>query len=193
MKKRKQKTDKAKKLPSPNEAVMVSRQVENPDWRPDRDGEPGFPRNTVAVINAKESAVETLFARGGLSNLQKRAADLFRAHYEAYASENIRSIDYSDDKVDTSTVKAPTTERRAKARYELGRCKAEIGTRNYRLLVSICGQGKSFNEMYPYVDDKKEDAVSQRKRLTAADNLRSSLYDTAVLWGLATGYSRKKH
>ena len=32
----------------------------------------------------------------------------------------------------------------------------------------------------------------KRQRLTAADNLRDSLYDIAIMWGFATGNSHRK-
>lgn len=181
---------KRKKKPAPQQPrlardhaiELTTTTVENPDWRPDRDGEAGFPRLVTPAANVRESAVQTLFARGELTRLQKTAADQFRGYFEAFAAENISAIDYSRDKVDSTSPKAPVTQRRICARKELGRCKLEIGNRNYRLLVSVCGQGKALGELF---GDK-------RQRLTAADNLRDSLYDIAIMWGFATGNSHRK-
>lgn len=157
-------------------------EVENPDWRPDRDGEAGFPRLISPAANVRESAVQTLFVRGELTMLQKTSADMFRRYFEAFSAENVAAIDYSRDKVDGSAAKAPVSQSRIKARRELARCKLEIGTRNYRLLVSVCGQGKALGDLF----------ITNRQRTTAADNLRDSLYDIAIMWGLATGNSQRR-
>ncbi|HEV7253862.1 MAG TPA: hypothetical protein VGN97_12320 [Mesorhizobium sp.] len=152
--------------------------VENPDWRPDLDGEKGFPREIGSAVNVKESAVATLYARGELTRLQKKTADAFREHFEVFARADVSAVDYAREQVDGGTAKAPITMQRARARKELARARAEIGTRNYRLLVSVCGQGKSLGELFP-------GEIAKRQRLTAADNLRDCLQDLAVMWGFA--------
>lgn len=182
MARRKKKTPPLPRLARDKAIELRVTEVENPDWRPDRDGEAGFPRLVAPAANVRESAVETLYSRGELSKLQKTAADLFRMRFEAFAAENVSAIDYSRDKVDSSSAKAPVSQARIKARHELAKCKLEIGTRNYRLLVSVCGQGKALGELF----------TTNRQRTTAADNLRDSLYDIAILWGLATGNSHRK-
>ena len=154
------------------------RDEQNPDWRPDREGEKAFPKMVKTAVNVKESAVETLFARRELTQLQKKAADEFREHYEAFACETVSAIDYARDQVDAGRVYSPTTPQRTRARAKLAACRQEVGARNYALLVSVCGQGKALGELYP-------GKMLLRHRLTAADNLRSALQDVAMMWGLA--------
>lgn len=167
--------------------------VQNPNWRPDLDGQAGVPREVDSPLNVRESAVETLFARGVLTKLQKKSADMFRAYYEAFSAETVSALDYSRDHVDGSAVVAPVTQQRIRARRELANCRAEVGRRPYALLVSVCGQGSAFTDLYPITGkDKEADAANQRRRLTAADILRDALYDIGIMWGLATGHSQPK-
>lgn len=170
---------------------MGTRLEDNPDWRPDRDGEKGFPKQVHTSINVRESAVETLFARGHLTQLQKKAADRFRGYYEAYASANVRALDYSRDQVDGGSKPAPVSSQRIHARKELKKCLPLVGKRGYALLVSVCGHGRAFADMYPLTGTKDGDAAAQRQRLTAADNLRDHLYDIGRMWGLGTSNAAK--
>ena len=157
--------------------------VENPNWSPDKDGEPGFERfNKNQAINVRESAVETLYARGTLTRLQKKVADLFREQFEVYASESVGALDYSRDQVDASSTPTPVSERRIKARNKLAACRQEIGRRNYMLLVAVCGQGNGLKDIF----------ADNRARTTAADNLRDSLSDTARVWGLVTAIAKRR-
>lgn len=180
MKRRKQQKAKVKKMPAHTE--VIDREIDNPNWRPDLEGEKGVPRTETQKVNIRESAVETLYARGGLTKLQKRAADMFRAHWETYAREQVKGIDYARDHVDGGTAVAPISASRARARKELVRCRKQIGARNYALLVSVCGQGRTLSDLFP----------EKSKRIAAAQNLRESLYDAAILWGLASKPVRRR-
>lgn len=164
--------------------------IDNPDWRPDRDGEKAFPRTIPAAVNVRESAIETLFARGSLTKLQKTAADTFRAHWESYSREQIAAIDYSRQHVDGGKTVAPISQHRARARRELARARSEIGARNYRLLVSVCGHGRALSDLFPF--NGKDDGPMKLRRLAAAENLRTSLDDVAGVWGLASAHSQRK-
>src|ERR1051325_4719099 len=74
--------------------------VENPDWRPDRDGEKAFPRLVSVPINTRESSVGTLVARGQLNPAQTLAADTFRRHHERMGGKGASAMDYSRVVVD---------------------------------------------------------------------------------------------
>lgn len=156
--------------------------VANPLFSRAHHGQVGNPETIDVAINVRESAVETLYARGALSAPQKAAADRFRQHWETYASENVGAIDYSRDHVDGGTAIEPVSQRRIDARQELKRCRIELGARSYELLSRVCGQGKALTELF----------ASKRQRLTAADMLRDGLTDLAVMWGFITGHSQRK-
>lgn len=152
---------------------QVTRQVENPDWRPDREGERAFPRQTVALVNVKESAIETLFARNFLGSAQKQAADRFRALYEA-AGGTMSGIDYAMDRVDGG--RGDPVAGKLIAAHELRRCRDLLGQRGFDNVQAVCGEGRALTELTPH----------KRERLTMADNLRADLDDLSTMWGLQT-------
>jgi hypothetical protein len=147
--------------------------VQNPDWAPDRDGEKAFPRDIVAAMNIKESAIETLFARKFLSRSQKQAADRFRELWESAGGKS-SSLDYTLDRVDGGRGDPVTS--KLMALQELKRARQYLGMRGYETIEAICGQGKALTELAPH----------KRERLTMADNLRADLDDLGGMWGFQT-------
>lgn len=147
--------------------------VENPDWRPDREGEKAFPRFVQATIDTRESAVETLYARKFLGFAQKRAADRFRELWEATGGKTA-SLDLTLDRVSGGRSDPITS--RLRAAHELARCRALLGYRGYDLVQSVCAEGRALSEITPH----------KRERLTMADNLRADLDDLATMWGMQT-------
>ncbi|MCX8568442.1 hypothetical protein [Aminobacter sp. MET-1] len=166
------KTGKAKKQARPP-SPLVTVEVENPGWRPARDGEKAFPRIISAQKNIRESAVETLYARGFLARAQKEAADRFRACWEK-AGGTVRSLDHALDRVDGG--KGDPLAARITAAHELKRCRQLIGSRGYQVLQLVCAEGRALAEITPH----------KRERLTMADNLRADLDDLAAMWGIQT-------
>lgn len=163
---------KAKKKRKPKiESPFVKAEVENPDWKPDRDGVSAFPRKIEVDKNTKESAVETLYARGFLGDSQKKAADRFSALWRA-AGGTVPALDYSLDRVDGG--KGDPLAVRITASRELQRCRQLVGLRGYEVLVMVCAEGRALTEISPH----------KRERLTMADNLRADLDDLAVMWGM---------
>jgi len=166
----------AKKQPKPP-SPLVTVEVENPDWRPARDGEKAFPRLISAQKNTRESAVETLFARGFLARAQKQAADRFRALWEK-AGGTVRSLDHTLDRVDGG--RGDPLAARIVAANELKRCRQLVGHRGYQVLQLVCAEGRALTEITPH----------KRERLTMADNLRADLDDLAAMWGIQTARRR---
>ena len=152
---------------------LQSVRIENPDWRPDLDGEKAFPRTVVAAVNVRESAIETLYARRFLGRAQKQAADRFRAIWEM-AGGNIASVDYSRERVDGA--RGDPVAAKLRAMHELRRCRELIGRRGFENIEAVCGEGKALTELTPH----------KRERLTMADNLRADLDDLATMWGFQT-------
>ncbi len=147
--------------------------VPNPDWRPDRDGEKAFPRDIVAAVNLRESAIETLFARKFLSRSQKQAADRFRELWESAGGKS-SSLDYTQDRVDGGRGDPVTS--KLMALQELKRARQYLGMRGYGIVEAICGEGRALTEIAPH----------KRERLTMADNLRADLDDLGGMWGYQT-------
>lgn len=151
--------------------------VENPDWRPARDGERAFPRFVQVAVNTRESAVETLYARRFIGSAQKLAADRFRALVEA-AGGKVSSIDYARDRVDGG--RSDPAAARLQAAHELRRARVLLGQRGYDLVHAVCAEGRALTEISPH----------KRDRLTMADNLRADLDDLGALWGMRTSPRR---
>lgn len=166
----------AKRKKKPITLAMPKMQVasvQNPDWRPDLDGEKAFPREIVAAVNVHESSIETLFSRKLLSKSQKQAADRFRELWES-AGGKTSGLDYSQDRVDGGRGDPVTS--KLIALQELKRARQYLGMRGFETLEAICGQGKTLSDLAPH----------KRERLTMADNLRADLDDLGGMWGFQT-------
>lgn len=155
--------------------------VDNPYWRPDLEGEAAVPRKIRAAVNVRESAVGTLAARKLIDDAQAEAAVRFRRHWEATGGAGAQAIDYSRDKVDGGMIADPIDLNQMRAAKHLAEAEHVLGTRNYELVRSVCGEGKAMTEIY----------AEKRDRLTATDNLRASLDDLARIWGIAVKASGK--
>jgi len=155
--------------------------VDNPYWRPDLEGESTVPRKIKAAVNVRESAVGTLAARKLIDESQAEAAVRFRRHWETTGGAGAQAMDYSRDKVDGGKIADPIDIGQMKAARYLAEAERTLGVRNYELVRSVCGEGKSMTELY----------TEKRDRLTATDNLRASLDDLARIWGIAVKASSK--
>ena len=149
-------------------------EVDNPYFSADHREGPSNPKRIKAVKNMRESAVETLFARGKLDEAQKKAADRFRATWEACGGAGAGAMDYAQLRVDGGGAKDPISDRQIDASKALRACRDILGQRNYDLVCKVAGQGLSLSDI----------TSEARLRLTLADNLRASLDDLARMWGL---------
>ncbi len=156
--------------------IITSQRVKNPYFQPEHKITNDNPVEIDAAINIKESAVETLFARGVLDRAQKRAADRFRAFFEAMGGAGASAMDYSKVVVDGGPSAEPLPERKVNAGKELNACRLLLGARLFALVCKVCGEGKALLEI----------SVGTRERLTAADNLRDALNDLADMWNMKT-------
>lgn len=162
---------KPKKPASP----LVKRVVDNPYYNPAQpEGVDGNDKKSPAIVDIRESAIETLYGRNQLSRMEKAGADEFRRLWETYAKANISAFDYSADRVSSGGRGGPVTEAQIAAREQLARIKRQIGVRGFDLLSKIAGQGMSLADV----------GKTNRERTTAADNLRTHLYDVAGILGL---------
>lgn len=171
---------------------LKSAYVDNPDWRPDRDGEKAFPRKVPVVVNVRESAISMLAARTDnqgkplIDPAQVEAATKFRRYWEAMGGSGAAAIDYSRDKVDGGIVADPIDIAQMNAARHLADAERTLGERNYELVRKVCGEGAAIPELF------KE----KRAKLTATDNLRASLDDLVRIWGIgvtASGRPSRKY
>lgn len=155
---------------------LVSAEIDNPYFSADHAESTDNPKKIRASKNLRESAIETLFARGKLDEAQKKAGDRFRAVWEACGGSGAAAMDYSRTHVDGGGTRDPISERQVDAGKQLAECRHLLGARNFALVCKVCGQGLSFSDI----------STDQRAKLTMADNLRDSLNDLAQLYGIAT-------
>lgn len=156
-----------------------TREVENPYFSADHSEGMTNPLKITAFINIRESAVETLFARGALDKAQKRAADRFRAIWEAVGGSGAGAMDYTREPVDGGGARDPISDRQILAGQELMACREMLGARGYALVCRVCGEGYALTEI----------SSTKREKLTNADMLRAHLDDLATEWG----YLRPAH
>ena len=154
---------------------LVHADVDNPYFSREHEVSKDNPRKVRVAKNLRESAVETLFARGRLDEAQRKAADRFRATWEACGGAGTGAMDYAQLRVDGGGTKDPISERQVDAGRTLAACRVLLGARNYKLVCQVAGQGLSFGDITQVARD----------RLTMADNLRDSLDDLAKMWGLS--------
>jgi hypothetical protein len=159
-------------LPEKVKPAFTTRKVDNPLFQPDHKESPTNTKQDVRVINMHESAVEVLFSKGHLDVEQKRAADRFRACWEAMGGKGASAIDYGKEVVDGGRNAQDITEHQWQAGEDLRRCHARLGDIMYRLVSQICGEGLGLAEY----------AKSRRARDTAADNLRTALDELSEMW-----------
>lgn len=165
-----------RKIRATSKAETVTAEMDNPYFSPDHPISNDNPKRIKVTKNLRESAVETLFARGKLDDAQKKAADRFRAIWEACGGAGAGAMDYSRTQVDGGGARDPISERQVDAGKELASIRIMLGKRNYDLVCKVCGQGFSFSDI----------TSDPRARLTMADNLRDSLDDLAASWSMAS-------
>lgn len=160
--------------------------VENPNWRPDLDGERAIPRFITATVNVFESAIATMASRRQIDAAQTLAADRFRKLWEASGGVGAKAIDYSREPVDGGKIAEPISPTQMNAARQLGYIRETLGRRNFDLISKVCGEGRALGELFH----------EKRDKLTAADNLRASLDDMCTEWGIsvtATSKPRRKY
>lgn len=162
-------------MPAPSKKLKLRPVlVENPYFSRAHPAHATNPRDVVAMINVRESAITTMAARGGLDAAQVAAATRFRALWESMGGKGAGAIDYGREQVDGGKGRDPITEREVNAGKELARCRALLGVRLYGLVSAVAGEGFALTEIFE----------GKRERLTAADMLRMALDDLAAMWKL---------
>lgn len=158
------------------QAEIGSKIVENPLFMADHPESGSNVRKMSVAINIRESAVETLYARGQLDEAQKEAADEFRKLWERMGGSGAGAIDYSREHVDGGGARDPISIQHMQAGQELNRARETLrkshGEYAYRLVTYIVGDGYSVHEL----------TQTRRQRDTMTDMLRMYLDVLAHMW-----------
>lgn len=164
---------KAIKALAPKQVTKVYK-VDNPDFSRDHiEAYAGNYRKIDASVNVQESAIGVLAARGYLHPAQVRAADRFRTLWERAGGAGAGAMDYTREPVDGGGKAEAISDTLVSAGLELDKCRKELGTRGYRLVASVAGEGRSIEEIAGH---------RQRDRYSLTDALRGYLEDLAVMW-----------
>ena len=148
--------------------------VENPFYSRMHNVSKDNPRKVRAAINAKESAISSMAARGHLNVAQIRAAKTFCALWEAIGGSGANAIDYTREQVDGGKNAQDITDRQLHAGAELKKCSQILGVLGYELVVRTAGMGMTIDDIA---------GKERRRRDHAADSLRGCLEVLAVHWG----------
>ena len=161
-------------------AELIAADVENPLYEPAHDGRLDNPRRIGVFLNARESAITALAAKGALSSAQVAAANRFRQLWERMGGSGAGAMDYGRVVVDGGKSPEPISAMQMHAGRELKEAQTTLkhahGEYAYRLVGYICGQGYSIYDL----------CQTRRQRNTMTDNLRCYLDLLAEHWGHAT-------
>lgn len=144
----------------------------------------GTRRAETVAVNVRETPLEHMYARGKITDAEKRAGDVFRGLCEAVEIGG-GVIDPARIKVDSSGAGDPLTERAIKAAKELDKTVQVIGHTDYLLLHEVCAAGWSLLEIarrwYAGLEDcrRAREAGSYLGR-----RVREALAQLVTLWGL---------
>lgn len=155
--------------------VEVS-QVPNPYHNPAHKVSRSNPLKVSALVNIKESAVGTLYARGHINDAQWAAAGRFRMLWERSGAKGAIAIDYSRVQVDGGKAIDPLPDLVVEATHHLNNCLPVLGKRTFDIMIKVVGQGMEIADI----------AKTQREKTTFSDYIKDGLQELAVHWGYKT-------
>lgn len=133
--------------------------------------------------NVRVHPLDTMRARGRLTEAQKAAGDRFLAIYDRSQIGGARAIDYSRLKVDVSFSYDGLDEGAAAATSMLADVCREVGRRTYVLLVRVIGQRLAFWDMARRLDGTVDQAEAEH----VAWAFGKAIDDLADYFGCAKG------
>ncbi|MBC8718803.1 hypothetical protein [Ochrobactrum sp. Marseille-Q0166] len=160
---------------------IVFMDVDNPFYSRAHNASSTNPPKIRAALNAKESAISSMAARGHLSVAQIRAAKTFCSLWEAIGGAGAKAIDYSRAKVDGGKNAQDISDRQLQAGVELKKCSDLLGILGYELVVRTAGMGMTIEDIA---------GKERRRRDHATDSLRGCLDVLAVRWGYSNAKIR---
>lgn len=139
-------------------------------------------------VNVRETPLEHMYARGVISDAEKRAGDLFRRYCEE-ASLGGGVIDPGRIKVDHSGAGDPMTDRALDAETKLREAARRVGQLDYALLHDVCAVGKSFLEVARlwYLGLDRTPTLAREAGRHVGRRVRDALAVLADLWGCHGG------
>lgn len=167
-------------------------QVETEERTIVRPYEIGGTRETqTATVNVRETPLEHMYARGVITDGEKRAGEMFRRHCETIEMGG-GVIDPARIKVDTSGPGDPMSDKAIDAGRKLAFAAQRIGHMDYALLHEVCAAGRSLVE----VAKRWYMLGSARQARTAGGHIGRRVRDAlAVLakdWGTESGSDDKQ-
>ena len=148
----------------------------NPHFNPAHQPSRLNPIKVKALVNIKESAVGTLYARGHINDGQWAAAGRFRMCWEQSGAKGAIAIDYGRVQVDGGKGVDPLPDRVVDATQQLNECSYVLGKRTFDIMIKVVGQGMEIADI----------AKTQREKTTLSDYIKDGLEELAVRWGYKT-------
>lgn len=165
----------------PRHIELSSQSVDNPDWRPEREGERAFPRKVAMAVNIRESSIATLAHKELIDPAQTAAADKFRRFFEMAGGSGAGAMDMTKDVVDGGRGPQDIKDSVVNATYELVEARKLLGRDGFELVRTIAGERRSIHDF----------CKTRRERDTALDMLRMHLSALAEMWGFKNKPGRK--
>nr|DAH62811.1 MAG TPA: hypothetical protein [Caudoviricetes sp.] len=150
--------------------------VPNPQFNPAHQPSRLNPVKVKALVNIKESAVGTLYARGHINDAHWAAAGRFRMYWEQSGAKGAIAIDYGRVQVDGGKAVDPLPDRVVDATHHLNCCLPVLGKRTFDIMIKVVGQGMEIADI----------AKTQREKTTFSDYIKDGLEELAVHWGYKT-------
>ncbi len=142
-------------------------------------------KRRAAVMNVRESTLDSMRTRGTLTDIQLEAGNLFRQFYERSIVGAAKAIDYSKIRVDCGSVRGdPITSSSMRAREELKRVRERVGKRGFWLLKKIAGDGMTLDAVATVLADGGSKAAIDRKRAYVRERLIEALDDLVAATGI---------
>lgn len=120
-------------------------EVPNPYYTRAHEGRADNPRTISVAWNSNESPLVRLKTMGTIDQRQAAAGHVVRMLYEKLSAGR-GSPSFIQERVDGGSAPDVFTEGRVSASRQLKRIAADLGDQRYRLLITICGEGRSLND-----------------------------------------------
>lgn len=162
--------------PGSLKSTVRVREAPNPHFNPAQQPSRSNPIKVEALVNIRESAVGTLYARGHINDAQWAAAGRFRMYWEQSGAKGAIAIDYGRVQVDGGKAIDPLPDRVVEATQHLNSCLPVLGKRTFDIMIKVVGQGMEIADI----------ATTQREKTTFSDYIKDGLEELAVHWGYKT-------
>ncbi|MGF6253802.1 hypothetical protein [Ensifer sp. LBL] len=164
------------------QAHVELRQIDNPLHNPAHDGETWNPKQILAAVNVKESALVVLKQRKLINDAQERAGEKFRRIWEALGGAGAGSFDYSREPVDGGGPRSALSDSQIQAGIDLAEARRVLGI-GYDVMVKVAGEGKAISELSP----------NRTLQRAYTEFLKEGLTALSIHWGFDNGGKLRKN